>query len=156
MYRPYEPFVIRRMAEGRIFFVNGQMPFEGFLDCFQEEHPFFMVWQLDDGRIGIMPNATIIPPASVRAGFAPEGLLPSEVEYVTLNNCPYPVIITAHPLAKVDVWLRNFERFVTGFARQTLATFVTSFFDFTPLKIQRESTIRTPARKAEAASAQEI
>ena len=154
MFHMYDPFVLKRIAEGRIFFVNGQMPFEYFLNCFQTEHPFFMVWQLEDGRIGIMPNAAIIPPTFVRAGFTPEGLLPSEVEYVTLNNCPYPVIITAHPLTKVDAWLRSFERFVTGFAKQTLMTFVTSFFDVTPLKIQREAGARTPAHKSEPVTAE--
>ena len=135
----YGPFVIRRMAEGRVFFVNPQMPFEFFLDCFQAEQPFFCVAQLNDGRIAITPNATVIPQAALQAGFGPHDLLPTETEYVTMGGT-YPVILTAHPVQKVDEWLRKFERFVIGFAKQTLGEFICCSHDYIPLEFGKKFT----------------
>jgi hypothetical protein len=135
----YEPFVIRRMAAGRMFFVNPQIPFERSLDCFQAEHPFFLVSQLDDGRIAITPNATVIPPSTFQGWFTAQNLLPTETEYVTLRGA-YPFVMTAHPVIKTEEWLRKFERCVTGFAKQTFAEFACCSHDFTPLKYGKKAT----------------
>jgi hypothetical protein len=129
----YEPFVIRRMAEGRMFFVNPQMPFERSLDCFHTEQPFFLVSQLNDGRIAITPNAAVIPPATFQAWFGTQNLLPTESEYVALRGA-YPFVMTAHPVTKSEEWLRKFERGVTGFAKQTFAECASCSHDFIPLK----------------------
>jgi hypothetical protein len=130
----YEPFVMRRFAEGRIFFVSPKMPFEFFLDCFQYEHPFFIVSQLEDGRVAITPNTMVIPQYLLQAGFGPQDLLPSDFEYVTIKNANYPVIITAHPITQIDMWLKKFEKFVKPYGKQTLSDFITSA-EFLPLKM---------------------
>jgi len=142
----YEPFVIRRMAEGRIFYVNPQMPFELFLDCFQMEQPFFLVAQLNDGLIAITPNAMVIPQATFQAWFGAQNLLPTETEYVTMRGT-YPIILTAHPVAKVEEWLRKFERLVIGFAKPTFADFIGWSHDFVPLKFGKKMTY-TPTEEA--------
>lgn len=149
MHKVYEPFVIRRLAEGRVFYVNPEMPFEYFLDCFQTDLPFFMVAQLPDGRICITPNANVIPQNFLQAGYGPWNLLPTEWEYVTIRGNTYPVIMTAHPVQNVDEWLFRFERFVLGFAKQTLCNFVTTAFDFIPLKIEA----KIPAKVTEPVTA---
>jgi hypothetical protein len=144
----YEPFVMRRFAENRIFFVSSKMPFEFFLDCFQYEHPFFLVSQLEDSRIAITPNAAIFPWQKLQAGFGLQELLPTEYEYVTLKNATYPVIITAHPVPQVDLWLKKFERLLKPFVKQTLFDFVTTSevlpltFDFKkPLEVPEKVTV---------------
>ena len=129
----YEPFVMRRFAEDRIFFVSPKMPFEHFLDCFQYEHPFFLISQLEDGRVAITPNAFVFPFNKLQAGFCPQEFLPTEYEYVTLKNANYPVIITAHPVPQVDLWLKKFERLLKPFVKQTLFDFVTTS-EVLPLK----------------------
>jgi hypothetical protein len=133
---PYEPFVLKRFAEGRIFFVNCKMPFEFFLDCFQWEHPFFLVSQLEDGRIAIVPNAMIIPKTLLQAGYGPLDVLPTDYEYVTTRRGTYPLIITAHPINKVEEWFKKFERFVLPLAKQTLADFISATFETLPLKFE--------------------
>ncbi|MHC5026802.1 MAG: hypothetical protein ACYTGR_08605 [Planctomycetota bacterium] len=137
MQRIYDPFVMRRFAEGRIIFVNSQMPFEFFVNCFTDEKPFFIVSQLFDGRIAITPNTMFIPQnfqTLLQGGHAPQQLLPNEFEYVTMKDSTYPLIITAHPVARVDEWLRNFERWVKPWAQQTLEGFVAGYTsEFTPL-----------------------
>lgn len=132
----YDPFVLRRFADGRIFFVNARMPFEYFLDCFQWEQPFFLVAKLDDGRIAITPNAMVIPQNFLQAGFGPFDWLPTEYEYVTIRNGTYPLLITAHPVANIDEWFHRFETRVQPFAKQTLADFITKSFDYVPIKIK--------------------
>jgi hypothetical protein len=142
----YEPFVIRRMAEGRLFFVNPQMPFERSLDCFQAEQPFFQVSQLTDGRMAITPNTAIIPPTTFQTGFGTQNLLPTETEYVALRGS-YPFIMTSHPVTKSEEWLKKFERCVTGFAKQTFAECACCSHDFAPLKYGKKIT-HTPAEEA--------
>ena len=120
MQRVYDPFVMRKFADGRIFFVNSQMPFEFFVNCFWDEKPFFLVSQLTDGRIAITPNTMFIPQHFenlLQGGHGPQELLPNEYEYVTIRNSTYPLIITAHPVARVDEWLKNFERWVKPWAQ---------------------------------------
>ncbi len=141
MQRIYDPFVMRRLAEGRIFFVNSQMPFEYFMNCFWEEKPFFLVSQLNDGRIAVTPNATVIPQnfqSLLQGGQGPQELLPNQYEYVTIQNSTYPLIITAHPVTRVDEWLRDFERWVKPWAQQTLEDFNSfSTQHYTPLFEQK-------------------
>ncbi|HEY3245579.1 MAG TPA: hypothetical protein VGM03_19725 [Phycisphaerae bacterium] len=131
----------KRFAEGRIFYVNCKMPFEYFLDCFQWEHPFFLVSQLEDGRIAIVPNALVIPKTLWQAGYGPQDILPTEYEYVTTKWGAYPLIITAHPIYKVEEWFKKFERYVLPMCKQTLADFVNASFETLPLKFE---PIRTP------------
>ncbi|MHC5111954.1 MAG: hypothetical protein ACYTHJ_18995 [Planctomycetota bacterium] len=133
----FDPFIIRRMAEGRLFFVNPRMPFEYFIDCFQSENPFFMVAHLPDGRLAITPNWNVIPQNLLQAGHGPWNLFPTDIEYVTLKGT-YPIIITAHPVANAEEWLLKFERFVVGFAKQPLSDFVASNFDYIPLKMPKK------------------
>jgi hypothetical protein len=131
----YEPFVMRRFAEGRIFYVSPKMPFEFFVDCFQYEHPFFIVSQLEDGRIAIAPHAMIVPQYLLQAGFGPQDLLPTEFEYVTIKNGNYPLIVTAHPVTQIDLWLKKFEKFVKPYGKQNLSDFITTA-EFLPLKTE--------------------
>ncbi len=146
MQHVYDPFIFRRMAEGRIFWVNASMPFEYFLDCFQYERPFFCVSHLDDGRIAITPNSMFLSLDYLQGGYGPRDLLPSEYEYVTVKNGTYPLIITAHPVTNVENWLGKFERWVRPFAKQTLSEFARGSFDFQPLKIPAK--FETPVRTA--------
>ena len=144
MRQMYEPFIIRRLAEGRVFFVNAKMPFEFFIDCFETEHPFFLVAELEDGRIAITPNALTIPQNLLRAGFAPTDLLPADFEYVSMKNSTYPVIMTAHPVPEIKDWLKKFEIRVRPFARRTLAEFVNESFEVQPLRLERKFGQRIP------------
>jgi hypothetical protein len=130
----YEPYVMRRFDEGRIFFVSAQMPFEFYFHCFQAEQPFCLISQLEDGRIAIVPNAMFLPWNVLQGGRGPLDLLPSEFEYVTMKDGLYPLIITAHPVTNVDEWLRTFERRFTPFLKQTLWQFVSSAYELMPLK----------------------
>lgn len=140
----YDPFVLRRTAEGRIFNVNPRMPFEFFIYCFQTEQPFFLVAQLDDGRVAITPNVMFIPFNLLQEGYWPQDLLPSGYEYVTMKNETYPVIISAHPVPRFDEWFRKFEGCVTAFAKQTLAEFVATSPEFLPIRLERKIELRKP------------
>lgn len=131
----YDPYVIRRTTGGRIFLVNAKMPFEHFVWCFQAEQPFFMISQLEDGRVAITPNATFIPLNMLLAGYWPQDLLPADFEYVTMKQGTYPVIISAHPVMNFEDWFRKFARCVEPFAKQTLEEFVFSTGDFKPIKL---------------------
>jgi len=146
MQFPYEPFILRRMAEGRIFFTSPKMPFELFLNCFWTEKPFFLVSQLEDGRIAITPNAFCVPQNFYEAG--PHEFLPNDYEYVTIKNGTYPVIITAHPVTHVEEWLRKFDMWVKPWTAQTLQEFVAVSGDFQPLKalkpIKKETRYQEP------------
>src|SRR5262249_9929594 len=99
----YEPFVLRRVAENRIFLVSAKMPVEMLVHCFSIEHPFFLVSSLEDQRIAITPNATVVP-VNLFQGCGPCDVLPTECEYGTIKNGTYPVIVTAHPVAHLDEW----------------------------------------------------
>jgi len=142
MQRIYDPYVLRRMADGRIFHVNPTMPFEYFLDCFQQEQPFFMVSQIEDGRIAITPNAIVLPQNFLQAGHGPQDLLPRECEYVTIKDSTYPVIVTAHPVNNVNGWLTTFERWVQPFVKRPLAEFLTSSPESMPLDFERKPQLR--------------
>lgn len=130
----YNPYVLRRAAEGRIFLVNPQMSFEQYINCFQAEQPFFLVSQLEDGRITITPNVMFIPFNLLQTGYWPQDLLPREYEYVTFKNETYPVIISAHPVTHFDEWFRKFQGCVTAFAKQSLAEFVSASPEYLPLE----------------------
>lgn len=130
----YEPYVLKRFAEGRIFFVNANMPFEFFLDCFRFEQPFFLFSQLEDGRVAIVPNAMCIPLNLLQFGFWPEDLFPSKYEYVTMKKGTYPVLLTAHPVTNVSEFFNLFERSVSSFAKTTLWEFISTSYEFVPLK----------------------
>ena len=147
----YEPFIIRRGAEGRIFYVNAKMPFEYFVNCFQAEQPFFLVSQLDDGRVAVTPNATFIPLNMLQAGYWPQELLPTGYEYVTMKNGSYPVIISAHPIANFEEWFKLFTRCVEPFAKQTLQEFVGTTSSFKPVELWTER--RYPIHKEEVVTA---
>ena len=136
----YEPFVLRRAAEGRIFFVSAKMPFEFFIQCFQAEQPFFLIAQLEDGRLAISPNTMFIPWNVMQGGYGPLDLLPNEMEYVTVKNGTYPLIITAHPVSNYDEWFRKFERYVVPFAKQTLWDFVSSHYEYQPLEFETKTS----------------
>ena len=140
----YEPFLLRKLGEGRIFLVNPKMPFEYFVDCFYAEHPFFIVSLLDDGRLSIVPNALVIPQNYLHAGYWPMDLLPTDWEYVTVKNGTYPVIITAHPLNNMEEWLRKFEKLVLYFAKETLWDFVTKATEIQPLEIEKSFKTTVP------------
>ena len=142
---PYNPFVLQRLAEDRIFFVNPNMPFEFFLDCFQVEKPFFIVALLEDGRIAITPNIMVIPKAILQNLEGPFDLLPTDCEYVTMRDGTYPVIITAHPVENVRHWLLKFERWVEPFARQTLAEFVRTACE--PQPLLKKIPVQKPQRE---------
>lgn len=130
----YDPYILKRQAEGRVFFVNATMPFECFLDCFRFEQPFFLVSQLDDGRIAIIPNSMCIPLNLLQVGYWPHDLFPQDFEYVTLKNGIYPVIMTAHPVKNFQEWFVLFERNIVSFAKMSMSEFLTTSFEFTPLK----------------------
>ena len=130
----YEPFILRRFANGRIFQVNPNIPFEYFFDCFQYEQPFFLLSYLEDGRIAIAPNAMTMPLSFFQTDYWPKGMLPTGYEYVTLKNESYPVILTAHPVSDFNAWLRTFEGWVKQFATQTLWDFVSSSYEFKPVR----------------------
>jgi hypothetical protein len=138
MWYCYEPFVLRRFAENRIFVVNPKMPFEMFIDCFYCEHPFFLVSCLDDGRVAVTPNPTVVPLSSFQGGRWPCDLFPSEWEYVAIKNETYPVIVTAHPVAQFDEWCKRFEKKVYYFAKETLASFISGSKEFLPLELEYE------------------
>jgi hypothetical protein len=133
----YEPFVLRRFADRRIFLVNPKMPFEFFADCFYAEQPFFLTFQLDDGRIATIPNPTVMPLQLLGNGYWPRDLFPTGWEYVTFKNGNYPVIVTAHPVAKYDEWFRKFERLVAAFCKETIAEFITTGGEFLPLEEEK-------------------
>jgi hypothetical protein len=141
----YEPFVLRRVGDGHILFVSPRMPFEFFVHCFQAEQPFFLISQLEDGRLAITPNSLFFPLNMLQGNYGLMELLPNEIEYVTMRNSTYPLFITAHPVANVDEWFRKFERFVLPFAKQTLAEFVASGFEFQPLEFEQK-TIKSKNR----------
>jgi hypothetical protein len=143
----YEPYVLRRTAEGRIFFVNSKMPFEYFVYCFQFEHPFFLISQLEDGRISITPNAMVIPWNLLQAGYWPQDLLPQGYEYVTMKHGTYPVIISAHPLPNFDEWYRRFVKCVDTFAKDPLGEFVMSTMEFLPLQFEAPAATAFPREK---------
>lgn len=132
----YEPYILRRFADGRVFFVSPKMPFELFIDCFQNEQPFFLVSQLEDGRLAITPNALVMPYNFLQAGFWPRDLFPSGWEYVTIKNGTYPLIMTAHPIVKADEWFRKFEKHVISFAKETLSEFIITSAEILPLDIE--------------------
>ena len=138
----YDPFIVRRIAEGRIFICNSKMPFELFVDCFYREQPFFLVSQLEDGRVSIIPNMMFFPKKIDLVGFGSWNLLPTECEYVTIKNGTYPLILTAHPVKEFDVWLRKLQTQLVTFARQSLWEFIDSTMEFEPLR-------KLPARKIE-------
>lgn len=143
----YEPFILRRFGGNRVFFVNATMPFEMYMDCFYNEQPFFLVSWLDDGRIAIVPNASVIPLNVIRDGFWPHDLFPSGFEYVTMKDGTYPVLITAHPVAQFEDWLKKFEGCVSSFAQLTLADFVKGSFEFKPLQQRETRPTNLPTRE---------
>lgn len=143
----YEPFVLRRASEGRIAYVNPKMTFEFFIQCFQAEQPFFLVSQFEDGRIALTPNTMYFPWNLAQGWHGFSDLLPNEIEYVTMKNGTYPLIITAHPVTNLEDWSRKFERFVNQFAKQSLWEFVSSTSDFQPIEFEgkgRSIKGRTP------------
>jgi hypothetical protein len=131
----YDPFVIRRGADGRIFTVSPKMPFEWFVQCFHAEQPFFLVSQLEDGRVAITPNVSFIPFNLLKTEYWPQDLLPRDYEYVTMKKETYPVIMSAHPVARFDEWYRNFQSCVATFAKQSLGEFVATSPEFLPLEV---------------------
>ncbi len=133
----YDNFVLRRAAEGRIFFVSPKMPFEYYVNCFSTEQPYFMVSQLDDGRVAIVPNVMFIPFNLLQDGFWPQNLLPTGCEYVTMKNETYPVILSSHPIANFEAWFREFESCALPFGKQTLAEFVATAPDYQPIRLRR-------------------
>ena len=147
----YDPFVLRRFADGRIFYVNPKMPFEYFVDCFQHEQPYFLVSTLEDGRLAITPNAMVMPYNYLQAGYWPRDLFPLGWEYVTIKNGTYPLIVTAHPVASIEEWLKKFEKLVSAFAKETLSEFITSCAEILPLEIEKiERVEKTPRRAVNA------
>jgi hypothetical protein len=143
----YEPFVIRRLAENRVFLVSPKMPFEAFVNCFCVEQPFFLVSWLEDGRIAITPNTMVVPANLCQAGYWPVDLFPTEWEYGTIKNGTYPVIITAHPVANSDEWLRRFEKKVSYFATETLADFIAASKEFQPLEYPKYEKLNKSATR---------
>ena len=143
----YEPFVLRRFADGRIFYVSPKMPFEFFIDCFQNEQPFFLVSMLEDGRLAITPNAMVMPYNYLQAGYWPRDLFPAGWEYVTIKNGTYPLIVTAHPIATIDDWFKKFEKMVTSFAKETLSEFITSSPEFLPLEMEKFEKHERPVHR---------
>ena len=133
----YEPYILRRFAEDKIFFVNSTMPFEYFVQCFQMEFPFFLVTQFEDGRLAISPNTNFIPWSVLKDGEGLLAILPREFEYVTMKKGTFPFILTAHPVMNVDEWLKKFARFVATFTKQTVAEYIAGY-EFRPF--ERELT----------------
>jgi hypothetical protein len=150
MQFPYEPFILKRMAEGRIFQASPKMPFESFLNIFQTERPYFVVSQLEDGRVAITPNASCVPQNFFLQG--PHEFLPDGYEYVTIKDATYPLIITAHPVP-LDEWLVKFDRWVKPWVNQTLAEFINTSRGLTPVKeygrldAMRQGFARQPERQ---------
>ena len=138
----YEPFVMRRLTDDRIFLVSPKMSFEQFLDCFHFERPYFIVSALDDGRLAITPNISALP-LNLHQGFFPLDLFPSGWEYVTVKDETYPVIITAHPVLNQEEWIKKFDKNVLNFAKETLSEFVLGCSELLPL--QMEVPHREPA-----------
>lgn len=136
----YEPYVLWRRANGRILFVNANMPFEYFINCFQTEQPFFLISRLDDGRIAITPNAFCIPSSLHETGFWPQHLLPAGYEYVTMKHGTYPVLVSAHAVTDFEDWYRAFEMCVDSFAKQTLMEFIASSYEYLPVKVEAKFT----------------
>jgi hypothetical protein len=143
----YDQFIFRRTDRGRVFLVNAQMPFEYFISCFQMENPFFLVSQLDDGRVTIIPNVMCLPSNVLQTGFWPQDLLPAGYEYVTIKQGTYPVIISAHPLPSFEEWFKSFVRGVEPFATQSLATYVTASWEFLPLHVEEGKAFTPRTRK---------
>jgi len=139
----YEPFVMRRLGDDKIFLVSPRMSFEQFIDCFHFERPWFMLSVLDDGRLAITPNISALP-LNLHQGFFPLDLFPSGWEYVTVKDETYPVIITAHPVLNYEEWIKSFERNVQLFAKETLAEFVLGSRELLP--IQMETQYQTASR----------
>ncbi len=133
----YEPFILRKLADERIYLVNPKMPFEYFVDMFFVERPFFLVSVLDDARVAITPNPMVVPLNLFQTGYWPTDLFPNEWEYVTIKNGTYPLILTAHPIAKFEEWLKKFEKTVLFFTKETLADFVNTPKEFIPLEIEK-------------------
>jgi hypothetical protein len=131
----YEPFVTRRLADGKIFVVSSRMAFEQFIDCFFFERPYFLLSVLDDGRMAITPNIAALP-LNLLQGFFPLELFPSGWEYVTIKDETYPVILTAHPVVNGEEWIKKFEKNVQLFVRQTLADFVLGCKELLPIQIE--------------------
>jgi hypothetical protein len=143
----YEPFVVRRFAEDRIFVVNPKMPFEMFVNCFYVEHPFFLISWLNDRRIALTPNPAVIPLSLFQTGYWPSDLFPTKWEYVTIKNGTYPVIITTYPVANFDEWCRLFEENVTCFATETLADYITAPKEFLPIEYESQEKLHKPLAK---------
>ena len=133
----FEPFVLDRLANNRIFVVSPKMPFGMFVDCFYIERPFFLVSRLDDRRIAVTPNTTVVPLSLFQAGHWPRDLFPTEWEYGTIKSGTYPVIVTAHPITNFDVWCKQFEKNVIRFAEETLAEYVTGTKVVLPLEYEQ-------------------
>ena len=55
--------------------------------------------------------------------FFPLDLFPTGWEYVTVKDETYPVILTAHPIANYEEWIKKFEKNVQLFAKETLVSF---------------------------------
>lgn len=146
----YEPYILRRFAEGRIFQVSPGMPFEYFVNCFQIEQPSFLVAMLNDGRLAITPNTAFVPWSVLRGGYGEFDLLPADCEYVTLKDATYPLIVTAHPVKDFDKWLRDFSRWVVPFGKQTLEDFLAASHEYQPFRFERQERA---TRKSEMAHA---
>ena len=138
----YEPFILRRLAGGRIFIVNPQMSYEAFVDCFHIEHPYFLTFVLDDGRVATIPNPTVMPLHLLSNGYWPRDLFPTNWEYVTFKNGNYPIIATANPVTKQDEWFKKFEKLVTAYCKETLAEFVTTGGEFLPLEVEKFERVK--------------
>ncbi len=136
MQYAYEPYILRRTVNGQVFLVNSNMPFHYFIDCFQNEQAFFLISQLEDGRIAITPNAMCVPWSLLQTGFWPQDLLPTGYEYVTMKHGTYPVIVTAHPITNFEDWYRQFCRYTESFAGQTLWDFVSASTEYLPVKLE--------------------
>lgn len=134
----YEPHIIRRFADGRIFHVNPGMPFEFFMNCFQNEQPFFMVSMLNDGRVAITPNTSFVSWDVLKGGNDTFDLLPADYEYVTIKDATHPLIVTAHPVKDFDKWMRDFSRWVIPFGRQTLEDFLLTSHEYQPLSVFKD------------------
>jgi hypothetical protein len=141
----YEPFVMRRLADDKIFLVSPKMPFEQFIDCFFFERPYFLLSVLDDGRLAITPNIAALP-LNLLQGFFPLDLFPTGWEYVTVKDETYPVILTAHPVVNYEEWIKKFEKNVQLFAKETLAEFILGCKELLPIQVETpyKATTRQP------------
>jgi hypothetical protein len=143
----FDQYIFRRFDKGRVFLVNAQMPFEYFIDCFRIESPFFLVAQLEDGRVAIIPNVMCLPWNVQQTGYWAQELLPAGYEYVTIKQGSYPVIISAHPLPNFEDWFKAFARGIEPFATQTLGAYVRGAHELLPL--YPEEKLITPRVKKE-------